>query len=146
MYQPFTEELFVGDNESAEYRRGDVRRRLRVRPCESLGKAVLAATGPDGFAKGHERRSFDRVSGAVRLTRFGGDCYLYCLIAMGQLDLGIEAGLKPYDIQALIPIIRGAGGIVTGWDGGNPSMGGRVIAAGDPRVHEQACKMLEADG
>jgi myo-inositol-1(or 4)-monophosphatase len=143
MYQPFTEELFVGDNSSAEYRRGTLRRALRVRACESLDVAVLASTGPDGFAKAGELDAFNRVSRAVRLTRFGGDCYLYCLLAMGQLDLAVEAGLKPYDIQALMPIIRGAGGIVTTWDGGNPAMGGRVVAAGDRRVHDAARRLLE---
>jgi myo-inositol-1(or 4)-monophosphatase len=143
MYQPFTEELFVGTNDSAEYRRGSERRRLRVRSCERLEHAVLASTGPDGFLEGQERVSFERVSARARLTRFGGDCYLYCMLAMGQIDLAVEAGLKPYDIQALMPIIRGAGGIVTTWDGGDPSMGGRIVAAGDARVHTEARAVLE---
>jgi myo-inositol-1(or 4)-monophosphatase len=142
MYQPFTEELFVGTNDGAEYRRGSERRRLRVRSCERLEQAVLASTGPDGFLEGQERDSFERVSARARLTRFGGDCYLYCMLAMGQIDLAVEAGLKPYDIQALMPIIRGAGGIVTTWDGGDPSMGGRIVAAGDARVHTEARAVL----
>jgi len=144
MYQPFTEELFVGDNATAEYRRGTVRRTLQVRPCGSLRDAVLASTGPDIFVEAQQSEAFNRVSRAVRLTRFGGDCYLYCLLAMGQLDLAIEAGLKPYDIQALMPIIRGAGGVVTGWDGSNPAMGGQILAAGDARAHAQAQRLLEA--
>jgi myo-inositol-1(or 4)-monophosphatase len=65
------------------------------------------------------------------------------MLAMGQIDLAVEAGLKPYDIQALMPIIRGAGGIVTTWDGGDPSMGGRIVAAGDVRVHAEARAVLE---
>jgi myo-inositol-1(or 4)-monophosphatase len=63
-------------------------------------------------------------------------------VAMGCVDVAVEASLKPYDIQALIPIIRGAGGIVTTWDGGDASMGGRVIASGDPRVHREAMALL----
>ena len=143
MYQPFTEELFVGDNATAEYRRGSVRRKLKVRACENVSQAVLACTGPDVFVEGQERQSFERVRRAVRLTRFGGDCYLYCLLAMGQLDLAVEAGLKPYDIQALMPIIRGAGGVVTAWDGSDPAMGGRILAAGDKRVHDEARRLLQ---
>jgi myo-inositol-1(or 4)-monophosphatase len=64
------------------------------------------------------------------------------MLAMGYVDLAIEAGLNSYDVQALMPIIRGAGGIITTWDGGDASMGGRIVAAGDPRVHEQAMAML----
>jgi myo-inositol-1(or 4)-monophosphatase len=85
-----------------------------------------------------------RVQKASKQVRFGGDCYLYAMIAMGQMDLGVEAGLKVYDIAALIPIIRGAGGVITSWDGGDPSLGGRIVAAGDQRVHQQALKYLSA--
>jgi histidinol phosphatase-like enzyme (inositol monophosphatase family) len=143
MHQPFTGELFWGAGDRAEYRRGAVGRRLRVRPCEKLDAAVLASTGPQFFAAGTELRAFQTVADTVRFTRFGGDCYLYCMLAAGHLDLAVEAGLKPYDIQALIPIIEGAGGIVTCWDGSSPVLGGRIIAAGDRRVHDQARSALE---
>ena len=66
------------------------------------------------------------------------------MLAMGAVDLVVEAGLKPYDVQALMPIIRGAGGIITTWDGGDASMGGRIIAAGDARVHREAMAIFEA--
>ena len=85
-----------------------------------------------------------RVEDAVRLTRYGGDCYSYCMLAAGHLDLVIETELKPYDIAALIPIISGAGGIVTTWEGKPAQGGGRIIAAGDPRVHEAAMKLLNS--
>ena len=74
----------------------------------------------------------------MRLTRYGGDCYSYCMLAAGHLDLVVETELKPYDIAALIPIITGAGGVVTTWEGKPAQNGGRIIAAGDPRVHEAA--------
>jgi myo-inositol-1(or 4)-monophosphatase len=77
------------------------------------------------------------------MRRFGGDCYAYCLLAMGFIDLVIEATLKPYDIQALIPIIEGAGGKVTTWTGAPADQGGLVVAAGDARVHEAALAILK---
>ena len=76
------------------------------------------------------------------LTRFGGDCYLYCMMAAGFIDIVAESGLKPFDIAPLIPIIRAAGGMVTTWDGGDPSSGGQILACGDPALHEQALKVL----
>ena len=141
MYQPFTDELFWGDNDSAYYRRGDVSRELKVSPCEGLAKATLAATGPDMFSP-EELPRFNAVLEAARQVRFGGDCYLYSLIAMGQIDIGVESSLKPYDIAALIPIIRGAGGVVTNWEGGSAALGGQVLAAGDARVHAAALELL----
>ena len=89
-----------------------------------------------------DRESFGKVEKAVRLSRYGGDCYAYCMLAAGHVDLVIETELKPYDILPLIPIIVGAGGIVTAWDGGAPTAGGRIIAAGDRRIHEAAMKVL----
>jgi histidinol phosphatase-like enzyme (inositol monophosphatase family) len=144
MYQPFTEELFIGTNDGAEYRRGSVRRTLTARRCESLGEATLASTGPQFSATATERSGFDALRQRVRFTRFGGDCYLYCMLAMGFIDVAAEAGLQPYDIQALMPIIRGAGGVVTTWEGGDASMGGRIVAAGDPRVHAEALAVIAA--
>jgi myo-inositol-1(or 4)-monophosphatase len=76
------------------------------------------------------------------MTRFGGDCYGYCLLAAGFVDLIIEAGLKPYDVVALVPIIEAAGGFMTTWDGGSASQGGRIVAAGDKRVHQEAMTLL----
>ena len=91
-----------------------------------------------------DRAAFNRVEEAVRLTRYGGDCYSYCMLAAGHLDLVVETELKAYDIAALIPIITGAGGIVTTWEGKPAQGGGRIIAAGDPRVHEAAIKLLNS--
>ena len=90
-----------------------------------------------------ERGAFGRVEKVVRLSRYGGDCYAYCMVAAGHVDLVIEAGLKPYDVIPLIPIITGAVGVITTWDGGPAKHGGRIIAAGDKRVHEAAIAMLK---
>ena len=141
MHQPFTGEFFYGDGERAFYRRGDAERALQVRRCNAIEGAVLASTGPF-FAPGRERAAFDRMRQAVQFTRYGGDCYHYAMLAMGCVDLAVEASLKPYDIQALMPIVRGAGGLITTWSGSNPSLGGQVLAAGDARAHAQAMRLL----
>ena len=76
------------------------------------------------------------------MTRFGGDCYGYCMLAAGFVDIVVEAGLKPYDVVALIPIIEGAGGRITTWDDKPASQGGRIVASGDTRVHREALELL----
>jgi myo-inositol-1(or 4)-monophosphatase len=76
------------------------------------------------------------------MTRYGGDCYAYGLLAAGFIDVVIEAGLAPWDVCALIPVIEGAGGIVTSWEGGDPQHGGRMVAAGDARVHAEVLAVL----
>jgi myo-inositol-1(or 4)-monophosphatase len=90
-----------------------------------------------------ERVMFEKVQTKTRLSRYGGDCYAYCMIAAGFVDIVIEAGLKAHDIVALIPIIEGAGGIVTDWSGGLATRGGRIIAASDKRVHAEAIALLK---
>jgi myo-inositol-1(or 4)-monophosphatase len=80
------------------------------------------------------------------MARYGTDCYGYCMVASGHADLVVEAGLQPYDVAALIPIVEGAGGRMTAWDGGSAARGGRVIAAGDPRLHELAMARLAERG
>ena len=81
----------------------------------------------------------------MRLSRYGGDCYAYCMLAAGHVDLVIETELKPYDVLPLIPIIEGAGGIVTTWDNERPNHGGRIIAAGDRGLHAKALELLQGD-
>jgi myo-inositol-1(or 4)-monophosphatase len=141
MHQPFTRERFTGDGVTASYQGPAGERTLRVRRCAALGEAILTTTSPL-LMKDPERHSFAKVEAAVRLSRYGGDCYGYCMLAAGHIDLVIETELKPYDILPLIPIIAGAGGMVTAWDGGSPKAGGRIVAAGDPRTHEAALKIL----
>jgi myo-inositol-1(or 4)-monophosphatase len=141
MHQPFTRERFSGDGGAARYRGPAGDRDLRVRPCASLADAVLYTTSPR-LMQPDDRRAFERVEAAVRLSRYGGDCYAYCMLAAGHIDLVIETELKPHDIVPLIPIIVGAGGVVTSWEGGPAQAGGRVIVAGDRRVHTEARALL----
>jgi myo-inositol-1(or 4)-monophosphatase len=141
MNQPYIGERFWGDSQGASYRGPSGERKLSVRRCGSLHDAVLFTTSPR-LMNDTDREAFGRVEKAVRLSRYGGDCYCYAMLAAGQLDLVIETELKPYDVAALIPIINGAGGIITTWEGGPAQNGGRIIAASDPRVHEAAMKLL----
>lgn len=141
MHQPFTGERFFGDGGAAFYRGPGGERRLRTRRCPDLASATLSTTDPRLFTASL-RPAYDRVEKDVRLTRYGTDCYAYCMLAAGHVDLVIEAGLQPYDIVALIPIIQGAGGVITDWEGGPASNGGSVVAAGDPRVHAAALERL----
>ena len=130
IHQPFLGETFSGDGHSAHYRRSDDSRALRTRPCPRLQDALAGTTAPDLFKTREETAAFERIRAHARTVRYGTDCYLYAMLAMGQADLVIEASLKPYDVQALIPVVEGAGGVITDWEGGNPAMGGQVLATG----------------
>ncbi len=116
-----------------------------TRGCAALDRAVLNTTGPDLF-EGDELARFGGLSRAAGMTLYGGDCYAYGLLASGFIDLVAEAGLKPYDFCALIPVVEGAGGVITDWRGGALTLesDGRVLAAGDPAVHAQAVEVLSA--
>jgi len=143
MHQPFTRERFTGDGQAAHYRGPAGDRELRVRECASLADAILLTTSPL-LMKERDRKIFAGVENKVRLSRYGGDCYAYCMLAAGHADLVIETELKPHDIVALIPVVTGAGGVITAWDGGPATAGGRIIAAGDARVHKAAMEILNA--
>jgi inositol-phosphate phosphatase/L-galactose 1-phosphate phosphatase/histidinol-phosphatase len=120
-------------------------RDVRVRPCPDLSHAYAYTTGPDHFDAA-TRPAWDRIAGRVKTARYGADCYAYALLATGCVDLVVEAGLKPYDYAALVPVIAGAGGIATDWRGGALTLAsdGRVCAAGDPRLHAEALAVLAA--
>ena len=141
MHQPFTRERFSGDSGAAHYRGPAGDRDLHVRACETLSDALLFTTSPL-LMNAADRASFKKVEDKVKLSRYGGDCYAYCMLAAGQIDLVIEAELKPHDVVALIPIILGAGGIITTWENGPPQAGGRIVAAGDARIHAAALELL----
>jgi myo-inositol-1(or 4)-monophosphatase len=140
-HQPFTREQFFGDGGAASYRGPGGPRDLRVRRCEKLDDAVMFTTSPLLMNEA-DRTRFRRVEDTVRLSRYGGDCYAYCMLAAGQIDLIIETELKPHDIAPLIPIVAGAGGVVTTWENTPAQTGGRIVAAGDARVHAAALELL----
>ncbi|MEQ1888249.1 MAG: histidinol-phosphatase [Alphaproteobacteria bacterium] len=145
MDQPFTGERFTGSRLGANVSRNGKSTPLRSRACATLAGAVLTTTHPDAFGKKSEHDAYLRVAAHTRMHRYGGDCYSYAMLAHGLIDLVIETALQPYDIQALIPIITAAGGIITNWRGGPADQGGQVIAAGDARMHALALELLKAD-
>jgi myo-inositol-1(or 4)-monophosphatase len=136
-HQPYVGESFVAVNGRAEWLRGDARRALHTRRCERIEDAVVATTDPRHFQSRRQRDAYAAATTDARLVRFGGDCYCYTQVAMGLVDVVIETGLKPYDVQALIPLIENAGGVVSNWEGGRCDRGGDVLACGDPALHAQ---------
>jgi len=141
MAQPFTGERFAGDGRRAWYSGPGGNQTIATRPCAALADASLFTTTPSIFA-GADRDAYDRVERAARLARYGCDCYAYCMVAAGHADVVVEAGLQAYDIVALIPIVEGAGGRLTDWQGNSAAGGGRVVASGDRRLHAQVLKNL----
>lgn len=143
MHQPFVGETFAAvSGGEAFWERGGERRALSTRPCARMEEAMLASTAPEMFATERTRAAFDRVRARVRLTRFGSDCYGYCLLALGMIDAVVESGLQAYDVQALMPIVEAAGGVITRWDGGPCDEGGDVVACGDHALHAQLLSLL----
>mgnify|MGYP001096392486 CR=1 FL=1 len=139
--QPYTGERFVGAPGLAEMTGPTGVLPLAVRATSLLDQAILFTTFPE-VGTTADRAGFDAVAAQVKLTRFGMDCYAYALLAAGQIDLVIEAGLNAYDIQAPIAVIEAAGGIVTNWQGGPAHQGGRVLAAANADVHAAALDIL----
>ncbi len=117
----------------------------RCRACPSLAAATVFSTSPDMFG-GADAAAYGRIAASAKLVRFGADCYAYGLLALGCIDVVVEASLKPYDFSAMLPIVAGAGGIATDWRGDPLSLAsdGRVLVAGDARVHEAALALLAA--
>jgi inositol-phosphate phosphatase / L-galactose 1-phosphate phosphatase / histidinol-phosphatase len=138
--QPISRERWVGAaGRPTTFNRTPV----RTRPCPALAAATAFSTSPDMF-KGTDAAAHTRVAAAVKLVRFGADCYAYGLLALGCIDIVIEASLKPYDFSAMLPIVEGAGGVATDWHGDPLTLAsdGRVLVAGDRRAHQQALALL----
>lgn len=139
--QPYTGERFEGGLGISRLVTGKGERRLSVRTGVDLSRATLMTTFPE-VGTAEEGAAFRRVAEQVRLTRYGLDCYAYALLALGQIDLVIEAGLQPYDIAGPMAVVQAAGGIVTNWQGGTAINGGQVIAAATPDLHRAALELL----
>jgi myo-inositol-1(or 4)-monophosphatase len=142
-YQPFVGEAFVAcAGGPAHWQRGSERRTLATRRCPRLADALVVTTDPRFFAPAREARVFAAVTESARYTRYGGDLYCYTQLAMGLADVVVETGLNPYDIQALIPLIEAAGGVVTDWSGDPCYEGGDVLACGDPALHAELLRKI----
>lgn len=140
--QPFTGETWTGGAGVANHRRGGVDTPLATSRRTVLADAIVYSTHPDIFVTDADRAGFARIRDASRMVRYGGDCYGYCLVAMGFADLVIEGSLQPYDILPVAPIIEAAGGVVTSLDGEPPLKGGTVVAAATPELHAAALSMM----
>jgi histidinol phosphatase-like enzyme (inositol monophosphatase family) len=141
MNQPYVGERFTGDGTAAWLHNPTGAVALTSRKGRTLGQALLATTSP-AIITGADGEAYRRLESRVRLARYGTDCYAYAMLAAGQIDLVCETGLKSYDIMPLVPIIEGAGGVVTTWDGGRAHEGGRILAAGSRELHAEAMAIL----
>ena len=103
---------------------------------------MLCATDPGAYFSKEQLSAFARVERLAKMTRYGGDCYLFAALALGFVDVVIEANFNAWDVAALIPLVEGAGGIITSWDGGSAQSGKRILASGDRRVHAEAMTLL----
>ncbi len=139
--QPYMGERFIGAFGQAQLITATKAQPIHSSSWETLADATLMTTFPE-VGSSAERGGFEAVRDEVKLTRYGLDCYAYALLAMGQIDLVIEAGLNAYDVQGPIGVIEAAGGIVTDWRGGAAHNGGRIVAAGNAALHAQALQIL----
>ena len=139
--QPFLDELLLGGFEKSIYIRNGVEYNISTRKCSNLKEAILFTTFPE-VGSVEERLAFEVVSQRVKLTRYGLDAYAFALLAMGHIDIVIEAGLESYDVQAPIAVIEAAGGIITDWQGKDVQEGGRVLACGDKKIHREVLEFL----
>lgn len=140
IHQPVLGELWIGGTGKTSTLNGAP---IHVRNCEGLGKAIIATTSMPYFSD-DEVVLFEEVCACAAQTIAGGDAYAYAMLATGQLDAVIDAQLKPYDFAALVPVIEGAGGIITDWAGNRPTLGsdGRIIAAASTALHAEILGML----
>ncbi len=140
--QPVLGERFIGVNGKAELHQAGRVTPLQTRPCADIAEAIVCVTDPTAYFTAEQQAAFQRVSKAARMTRYSGDCYLFAALTLGFVDVIVEAGFKAWDIAALIPLVEGAGGVVTSWTGGDCRDGATILAAGDARVHAQAMALL----
>lgn len=138
---PLVEERYIGANGGARLVTAKGTRHLTTSGCRSLSEARLSTTDPYLFEREYAA-AFERIRRAVRLTRYGYDAYSYARLAAGGIDLVIESGLQPHDYRALVPVIRGAGGVVGNWSGGDDLSDGDIIAAASQQLCDQAAALL----
>lgn len=141
--QPFLQERFIAYGGVSSLHNKSGVHKLATRTTTTIDSAIMYCTTPEMFKDPAQLASFNRLAGEFAMTRYGGDCYGYALLAMGQIDAVIEADLQPYDIQALIPIVTSAGGVVTDWQGGSAVAGGAIAASANPVLHQQLLKRLQ---
>jgi myo-inositol-1(or 4)-monophosphatase len=140
--QPVLGERFIGVNGHAALHQNGQVTRLKVRECADIGHAILCCTDPSAYFEPQQQAALARVKAAVRMTRYSGDCYLFAALALGFIDIIIEANFNRWDVAALIPLVEGAGGVISSWDGGDCRDGKSILACGDRRMQEAAIRLL----
>lgn len=142
MHQPYLQETYYGSPGGAFVEKGELLQPLATRDTAKLEDAILYCTHPDVYRTGEDFSRFKTIADRCRLMRYGGDCYSYCLVALGCIDLVIEADLEAYDIVPLIPVIEAAGGVISDWQGNPAVNGGRVIAAANSVLHAKVLQLM----
>lgn len=141
--QPVLGERFIGVNGRSHLVQGGAHTPLQTRECPDIAQAVLCSTDPSVYMSAAQQASFAAVKDKVRFTRYLGDCYIFAMLAMGFIDVIVEGPLSRWDIAALVPLVEGAGGIITNWQGDVWRDGDAVLACGDNRVHQQVLALLQ---
>ena len=139
---PALNERYIGYSDVAYKIKDNVKRRLKVKNTKKLSEVILNTTSPYVFANKKDQKSFEALSEKTKSTRLGGDCYSYCLLADGHVDVVVESGLNPWDIRALEPIIINAGGIIRTWNNKEIFNGGRIIACNNESIFKESQKIL----
>ena len=146
--QPYLDELWLGTETETKFKNRDTTITVHVSQVDDISYARVSGTdpraAPQGYLTDKEAEVFSFLLGKAKVARFSMDAYAYGLLALGQLDLIVETGLKPYDISALIPVVRGAGGVVTNWHGEDSFDCGQIVAASNKKLLEQALDILKS--
>tara|TARA_B100000686_G_C16528121_1_gene830852 strand:- start:78 stop:878 length:801 start_codon:yes stop_codon:yes gene_type:complete len=139
---PALDERYIGYSKLSYKIVNNKKTLLKVRNTKKLKESILNTTSPYVFANKNDQKSFEKLSTKVKSTRLGGDCYSYCLLADGLIDIVVESGLKPWDIRALVPIIENAGGIINTWESKTVVDGGRIIATTNKELFKKSQEIL----
>ncbi len=140
---PALDERYCGFNDIAFKVSKGRKKKLRVKKTKKLSDAILNTTSPYLFQSKKDQKFFKNLIKYVKTVRLGGDCYSYCLLADGHIDIVVESGLKPWDIRALEPIIKNAGGILETWEGNKIHNGGRIIATTSRELFKKASRKMK---
>jgi myo-inositol-1(or 4)-monophosphatase len=142
MNQPFVGDMFYGNPQGAWNNYRGAVEPLHTRQGISVANAAAGTTAPELYRSKKDQKAFQTLRKSVKLMRYGGDAYFFSVLAAGHLDIALDAGLQAYDIAALIPIIKGAGGAVGSWSGSVPAEGGNIICAGSERLLNEAIEVM----
>ena len=140
---PALDERYIGYSKFSYKIKKNKKTKLKVRNTDKINESILNTTSPYVFANKKDQKTFEKLAKEVKTVRLGGDCYSYCLLADGHIDLVIESGLKAWDIRALEPIIINAGGILKTWEGNKILHGGRIIAATNNRLFKKVRNKMD---